>query len=108
VLEDPVGARGKPNMVVGVSIIELLIHDSASLKAKRHVVKSILGKVRSKFDLSIAEVDNHDKWQRCTIGFAVVTNERGHAHSLLENITAYVENLHMAEVIDSKIEIVNY
>jgi uncharacterized protein YlxP (DUF503 family) len=95
-------------MVVGVGSIELLIHNSGSLKTKRQVVKSILGKVRSKFDVSIAEVDHHDKWQRCTVGFAVVTNERGHAHTLVENITAYVEGLHIAEIIDSQIEIVNY
>lgn len=95
-------------MVVGVGTVELLIHDSCSLKAKRHIVKSILGRVRSKFDLSIAEVDNQDKWQRCTIGFAVVTNERGHAHTMLENITSYVDGLHMAEIIDSHIEILNY
>ena len=95
-------------MVVGVGIVELLIHDSCSLKAKRHVVKSILGRVRSKFHLSIAEVDNQDKWQRCTIGFAVVTNEKGHAHTMLEGIAAYMDGLHMAEIIDSRIEIVNY
>ena len=42
------------------------------------------------------------------IGFAVVTNERGHAHTLVQNITAYVEGLHLAEIVDSKMEIVNY
>ncbi len=41
-------------MVVGVGIVDLMIHSSCSLKAKRQVVKSILGRVRSKFDLSIA------------------------------------------------------
>jgi uncharacterized protein YlxP (DUF503 family) len=95
-------------MVVGVGFIELMIHNSGSLKGKRQVVKSILGRVRSKFDLSIAEVDNQDKWQRCTIGFAVVTNESGHAHRMLETITDYVESLHLAEIIDSRIEIVHY
>lgn len=95
-------------MVVGVGTIELLIHDSGSLKAKRHIVKSILGRVRSKFDVSIAEVENQDKWQRCTIGFAVVTNENGHAHTMLQTITSYVDSLHMAEIIDSRIEIVHY
>jgi uncharacterized protein len=95
-------------MVVGVGVIELMIHNSGSLKAKRQIVKSILGKVRSKFHLSIAEVDNHDKWQRCTIGYAVVTNEKGHAHTMLEGIVAYVESLHLAEIVDSRIEIVNY
>ncbi len=95
-------------MVVGVGAIELLIHNSGSLKTKRHVVKSILGKIRSKFDLSVAEVDHLDKWQRCTIGFAVVTNDRGHAHTLVQNVMSYVESLHLAEIIDTKLEIVNY
>ncbi len=95
-------------MVVGVGVIDLMIHNSGSLKAKRQVTKSILGRVRGKFDLSIAEVDNHDKWQRCTIGFAVVTNDSGHAHRMLETITNYVDSLHLAEIIDSRIEIVHY
>ncbi len=95
-------------MVVGVAVVEFLIHESSSLKAKRQVIRSILGKVRSKFDVSIAEVDDQDKWQRCTIGFAVVTNDRGHAHTLLEAITEYMDGLHLAEIIDSHIEIVNY
>ena len=95
-------------MVIGVGVIRLMIHDSASLKAKRRVVKSILGKVRSKFDLSIAEVDDQDKWQRCSIGFAVVTNEAGHAHSMLQTVADYVEGLHLAEVTDYNVEIAHY
>lgn len=95
-------------MVVGVGLIELMIHNSSSLKAKRQVVKSILGKVRSKYDLSIAEVGNHDKWQRCTLGFAVVSTESGHAHNMLESVILYVENLYLAEVIDTHVEIVHY
>lgn len=95
-------------MVVGVGIIELLVHNSSSLKTKRHVVKSILGRVRSKFDLSIAEVDHQDKWQRSTLAYAVVTNEKGHAHAMLEAVAAYVEGLHLAEIIDTRIEITNY
>ena len=95
-------------MVVGVGFIRLMIHESSSLKSKRRVLKSILGKVRSKFDLSIAEVDDQDKWQRCSIGYAVVTNEAGHAHSMLQNVADYVEGLHLAEVTDYNIEILHY
>jgi uncharacterized protein len=95
-------------MVVGVGLVRLAIHTSFSLKAKRQVVRSILGRVRSTFDVSIAEVDDQDKWQRCTLGFAIVTNEAGRAHAMLESITDYVERLHLAEVIDSKIEILHY
>ena len=95
-------------MVVGVGQMELIIHSSSSLKAKRKVVKSILGKVRSKFDLSIAEIDGQDKWQRCRIGFAVVTNDQGLAHKMLETVIGYVERLHLAEIIDTSIEITHY
>ena len=95
-------------MVVGVGKVELIIHNSSSLKAKRKVVKSILGRVRSKFDLSIAEIDGQDKWQRCLLGFAVVTNDSGLAHKMLETVIGYVERLHLAEVIDASIEITHY
>jgi uncharacterized protein YlxP (DUF503 family) len=95
-------------MVVGVGVIRLMIHESSSLKAKRRVLKSILGKVRSKFDLSIAEIDYQDKWQRCSIGYAVVTNEAGHAHRMLQSVADYVESLHLAEVTDYNVEIAHY
>lgn len=95
-------------MVVGVGFIRLMVHESSSLKSKRRVLKSILGKVRSKFDLSIAEVGDQDKWQRCSIGYAVVSNEAGHAHSMLQTIADYVEGLHLAEVTDYNIEILHY
>lgn len=95
-------------MVVGVGVIELIIHNSSSLKAKRKVIKSILGRMRSKFDLSVAEVGDQDKWQRSRIGFAVVTNEGGHAHQMLESIIGYVESLHLAEIVDTSVEIVHY
>jgi uncharacterized protein len=95
-------------MVVGVGVIELMVHSSSSLKAKRQVIKSILGRVRSKFDLSIAEVGDQDKWQRSTIAFAVVSNDSGHAHTMLATISNYVESLYLAEVVDTRIEIVHY
>jgi uncharacterized protein YlxP (DUF503 family) len=95
-------------MVVGIGIIDLMVHESSSLKTKRRVVKSILGRVRSKFDLSIAEVGDQDKWQKSRLGFAVVSNEGGHAHRMLETVIGFVENLHLAEVVNADIEVVHY
>ncbi|MFH1116209.1 MAG: DUF503 domain-containing protein [Pseudomonadota bacterium] len=95
-------------MVVGVGFIRLMIHESSSLKDKRRVVKSILGKVRSKFDVSIAEIGDQDKWQRCSLGYAFVTNESGMAHRMLESVVDYVEKLHLAEVTEYNVEIVHY
>ena len=95
-------------MVVGIGVIDLMVHESSSLKTKRRVIKSILGRVRSKFDLSIAEVGDQDKWQKSRLGFAVISNEGGHAHRMLETVIGFVENLHLAEVINADIEIVHY
>jgi uncharacterized protein YlxP (DUF503 family) len=95
-------------MVVGIGVIDLMVHESSSLKTKRRVIKSILGRVRSKFDLSIAEVGDQDKWQKSRLGFAVISNDGGHAHRMLETVIGFVENLHLAEVINADIEIVHY
>jgi hypothetical protein len=95
-------------MVVGVGLIRLMVHDSNSLKSKRKVIKSILGRVRSKFDVSIAEVDYQDKWQLGSIGFSVVSNDASHAHKMLESIMTHVEGLYLAEIVDSRIEILHY
>jgi uncharacterized protein YlxP (DUF503 family) len=95
-------------MVVGVCMLELLIHNSSSLKAKRQALKSILGKVRSKFNLSIAEVGDQDLWRRAVVGFAVVSNDSGHAHAMMQSVTNYIENLYLAEIIQDKVEIIQF
>lgn len=95
-------------MFVGIGLLKIVIHQSSSLKEKRQVVKSILGKVRSKFDVSIAEVEDNDKWQKCSLGITVVSNDSGHAHKMLETIHEYVENLYLAEVVSFSVEIMPF
>ncbi|MDA8407409.1 MAG: DUF503 domain-containing protein [Deltaproteobacteria bacterium] len=95
-------------MFVGIGLLKIVIHQSSSLKEKRQVVKSILGKVRSKFNVSIAEVEDNDKWQKCSLGIAVVSNDSGHAHKMLETIAEYTENLYLAEVVSFSIEIMPF
>ena len=95
-------------MFVGIGLLKIVIHQSSSLKEKRQVVKSILGKVRSKFDVSIAEVEDNDKWQKCSLGMAVVSNDSGHAHKMLETINEYIENLYLAEVVSFSVEIMPF
>lgn len=73
-------------MIVGVMRIELVIHEARSLKDKRRVVKSVKDRIRAAFNVSVAEVDHHDVYQRCTLGAAVVGNEAGHVHAQLDKI----------------------
>jgi len=95
-------------MVVGVGIIEVHIHESRSLKEKRGVMKSLIRRTQNEFNISIAEVDGHDSWKRGVIGFAVVGNDRVFVDSKMEKILHFVENLHLADVVNVRREITNY
>ena len=57
-------------MIVGVCTVELFIGDSRSLKDKRQVLHSLKDRLRGKFNLSVAEVDGHDLWQKAVLGMA--------------------------------------
>ena len=94
-------------MVIGAMTIELFIHDNQSLKGKRKIVKSMIGKVKSRFNVSIAEVGFNDKWQRIELGVSTVGNDRRFVDSSLANVLSFIESLYLAEIIDSKIEIIN-
>ncbi len=79
-------------MVVGTCVVWLTAEWVFSLKDKRMVVKSIVEKTKHKFNVSIAEVDRQDVHKNIVIGFACVTNERAHAHSIIENVLDFIEN----------------
>lgn len=93
-------------MVVGAALVEIHIHDSQSLKAKRGVVRSIVQRIRNRFNVSVAEVAGQDTWQRAVLGIASVGNDAVAMRSLLERIVDFVEDLHLAEVTNSDVEIV--
>ncbi len=87
--------------------IELFIHENASLKGKRKIVKSIIGKVKNRFNVAIAEVAYNDKWQRIGMGISTIGNDRGHIDSTLNMVLNFIESMYLAELIDSRIEIIN-
>lgn len=62
-------------MLVGICQIELYIPAAQSLKDKRGVIKSIKERIANKFNVSIAEINHLDKWQRCSLGIAVIGSE---------------------------------
>jgi uncharacterized protein YlxP (DUF503 family) len=92
-------------MVVGAALIELHVHGSQSLKQKRGVIKSIIQRVRNRFNVSVAEVGGQDTWQRAVLGLSVSSNDSVTARRVLERAVAFVEDLHLAEVRASDIEI---
>jgi len=94
-------------MVVGTLKIELRLHDNHSLKGKRKVVKSMVGKVKHKFNVAIAEVGSNDKWQKIELGVSTVGNDRRHVDSSLDNILNFLDELYLAEIVDTNRDIYN-
>jgi uncharacterized protein YlxP (DUF503 family) len=78
-------------MSVGVATLELFIHEANSLKSKRSVVKSMLDGLRDKFNVSAAEVDHLDKWQRATVGIACVSNSQPFSNEMLNKAVDWIE-----------------
>lgn len=75
-----------------------------SLKEKRSVIKSVVTKIKQRFNVSIAELDHHDKWQRATIGIAVVANSQKRAEQELQKVIKTIESHHLIEVIHIEYE----
>lgn len=88
-------------MVVGLLSLEIHILNSISLKDKRMVLNHIKDRIHRKFNVSVAEIDYQDKWQRSLIGIALVTSEKRYAEELLNKI------FHLLDTDDS-FEIVQY
>jgi uncharacterized protein YlxP (DUF503 family) len=86
-------------MIVGVLVIEILIYASSSLKEKRFVLNSIKDRLKKKFNVSVAEVDFQDKWQRSRIGIATVSNQQSHVEKSLQQVFKYLDQADSYEII---------
>jgi hypothetical protein len=94
-------------MVVGTLKLELRLHDNRSLKGKRKVVKSMVDKVKSRFNVAIAEVGSNDKWQKIELGVSAVGNDRRHVDASLNHVLTFLDSLYLAQIVDAEMEIYN-
>ena len=92
-------------MFIGALQIELIIPDSGSLKEKRMIVKSIKQRLQNKFNVSVAEIDHQDLWQRALLGIAMVANEKRFLNEALDKILTFVDDQDRSQGIDHQIEI---
>jgi uncharacterized protein YlxP (DUF503 family) len=86
-------------------MITLVIPGNDSLKGKRRVVKSLIERVRHKFEAAVAEVGDNDLWQKARIGVALVGNDSQLLNTRLQQIMTFIENQYLAEIIDSQVEL---
>ncbi len=78
-------------MVVGILTVEIHIPASTSLKAKRQVLQSVKKNLHNQLNVSVAEVEYHDLWQRSVIGVAAVATDRAGAGQLLGSAVEMIE-----------------
>ena len=79
-------------MHIGYCRLELFLPDSQSLKAKRQVARSVTTRIRNQFNVTVAEADDNDLWQRLTLGVCCLSNDAKHANEILSNVVTFVEN----------------
>ena len=92
-------------MVIGAARVELHVHGSQSLKQKRGVALAISQRVRNRFNVAVAEVGGQGTWQRVVFGICTVSGDGQSARRRLEKAIDFIEDLHLAEVIDQEVEI---
>ena len=87
--------------------LELHIEAAQSLKDRRQVVRSLKDKLRASFNVSVAELDGAELWNRATVGVVSISHSKDYLRGLMENVeraAARIANNAGAEIADSFIE----
>ncbi|MCD6161214.1 MAG: DUF503 domain-containing protein [candidate division Zixibacteria bacterium] len=91
-------------MLIGVMQVRLHLPNSGSLKGKRRILKSLKDRLKNKFNVSVAELENQDIWQSSTIGMAIISNDKQFANSVLSKAADLVNNQPDIIVTDIQME----
>ena len=89
---------------LGILSLSVHIPESQSLKSKRWILRSIKDRVRLRFNVSIAEIGERDKWQRCVFCVAAVSGNRSKLNGELQAVLAFFEKVHEIQVLDYQME----
>ncbi len=94
-------------MITGTCKALLRIDGAFSLKDKRRILKSILERIKSRYNASVAQIDKDDIWNSAVIGIACVSNDTGYTDGLLQSIISFLESDPRIEVLDCTTEIIH-
>ena len=89
---------------VGVLTLELRLFDAQSLKDKRHTVKSLKDRLRSKFNVAVAEIDYQEVWQRSLISAVTVSGDHSHAEQVLQLVEREAASVLGGALVGSTVE----
>ncbi len=91
-------------MHLGVLAVDLYLADAQSLKDRRRVLKSLITRLRQRYNVSVAEIGKSDLWQRAEIGIAAISNSRAHADEMLLEVLRFIEAQSLLTVVDYSLE----
>lgn len=92
-------------MLVALCRFDLRIPGVASLKEKRHVVKTLTASLRQKFNVAVAEVDHQDLWQRSTIGVSSVAGDGYHLKRVMHEVERHIDRWQEVEIIEADLSL---
>ena len=92
-------------MIVGALRIVLSLPGNDSLKGKRRVVRSIVDRLRHRYNAAVAEVGDLDAHRSAVIGLTVVSNDASHVSSMLDTLTSAIAGASHALIVDRKMEV---
>ncbi len=92
-------------MFIGVCTFEVHVPESDSLKTKRHSIRSLKDRIRNKFNVSVAEVEDNDLWQKACLAVAAVSNDKAHLNKTLDHVLEMVRGVPELSILDYQIEI---
>jgi uncharacterized protein YlxP (DUF503 family) len=103
-----VGAFADAVVTVGVLRLTLYLPENHSLKGKRSVLRTIKARIRNKFNVSIAETDDHDMWQRAVLGISQVGTDQAFVDAALREVVRSIDDMQIAELGEEQLEFLHY
>ena len=95
-------------MHVGVCRLMIHVPDASSLKEKRQVSRSLTDRIKNRFNVGVAEVEDNDLHQRLILGISCVSNDSAHANEIISKVVSFVEESRRdVELLDYEIEIIS-
>ena len=92
------------HMVIGLLQMDLRIPENQSLKGKRQVLLSLKTRLRQKFNISISETENQDKWQLATLSAACVGTDQAGVNEMLNHVVDMAGREREIELISMRME----
>ncbi|SNS76413.1 hypothetical protein SAMN05446037_102022 [Anaerovirgula multivorans] len=92
-------------MLIGTCSMKVIMYEVSSLKGKRQILKSLIERIKSRFNVSIAEVGEQDKWKIAEIGFCCVSNSSKHVDEMINNVIHFIEMDGRVDITECQVEI---